>query len=221
VVDAVVFDLDGVLIDSEPVWEQVRRGLVRDAGGVWPPDAQQRLMGMSTSEWARYLSNDLGTGLSPDETAAVVVERMQARYRERLPLLPGAADAVRRLSGRWSLGLASASPRDLIDTVLDLSGLAPSFDAVVSADDVAHGKPDPDVYREACRRLGASASNCVAIEDSANGIRAAIAAGVRVIAVPQERYPVDDDVLAHAAVVIDDLDKLTTQTVTIAAGGVR
>src|SRR5436189_5349918 len=98
VIEAVAFDLDGVLIDSEPVWEQVRRGLVTERGGHWAADAQRRLMGMSTPEWARYLSQDLGVGLPPDQVAAQVIERMAARYGEHLPLLPGAVEAVRRLA---------------------------------------------------------------------------------------------------------------------------
>ncbi len=131
-IEAVLFDLDGVIIDSEPVWEQVRRQVVAEHGGHWPPDAQQRLMGMSTGEWARYLSGDLGVGLPPETTAALVIERMAARYRDRLPLLPGAVDAVRRLAAKWPLGLASSSPPALIDTVLDAAGLRESFAAVMS-----------------------------------------------------------------------------------------
>src|SRR2546429_328254 len=122
-IDAVVFDLDGVLIDSEPVWEQVRRGLVAERGGHWAPDAQRRLMGMSTPEWARYLSGDLGVGLPPDEVASLVVDRMAARYRERIPFLPGAAAAVRRLAARWPLGLANSVPAVLLESVLQAGGL--------------------------------------------------------------------------------------------------
>src|ERR1700761_719273 len=114
-IEAVVFDLDGVLIDSEPVWEGGRRGLVAERGGHWAPDAQRRLMGMSTPEWARYLSQDLGVGLPPDEVAATVIDRMDARYREHLPLMPGAAEAVHRLAARWPLGLASSAPAALLD----------------------------------------------------------------------------------------------------------
>src|ERR1700719_3934245 len=112
-IEAVVFDLDGVLIDSEPVWEQVRRQLVAEHGGHWAPEAQQRMMGMSTGEWATYLSEDLGVGLPPDTVAALVTERMAARYAERLPLMPGAVEAVRGLAVRWPLALASASPPSL------------------------------------------------------------------------------------------------------------
>src|ERR1700749_1966564 len=124
-IDAVVFDLDGVLIDSEPVWEEVRRALVAERGGNWAADAQNRLMGMSTPEWARYLSEDLGVGLPPGEVASIVVDRMAARYREHLPLLRGSVEAVRRLAARWPLGLASSAPAVLIDTVLQAADLRP------------------------------------------------------------------------------------------------
>src|ERR1700729_987593 len=131
-IEAVVFDLDGVLIDSEPVWERVRRGLVAERGGRWAPDAQRRLMGMSTPEWAKYLSEDLGVGLPPDKVAAQVVDRMPESYREHLPLLPGAVEAVRRLAARWPLGLASSAPAALIETVLESAGLQPYFQVAMS-----------------------------------------------------------------------------------------
>src|SRR6516164_602662 len=145
-IDAVVFDLDGVLIDSEPVWEQVRRGLVAERGGHWAPDAQRRLMGMSTQEWARYLSEDLGVCLPPDQVAAEVVERMTDSYRERIPFLPGAVAAVARLAARWLLGLASSAPAVLIGAVLKTAGLRDRFSVTMSTEQVPHGKPAPDIY---------------------------------------------------------------------------
>ena len=149
-----MFDLDGVLIDSEPLWEEVRRGLVAAHGGHWAADAQQRLMGMSTQEWARYLSQDLGAGLPPEEVAARVVRQMGERYARDLPLMPGAVDAVRRMAARWPLGLASSSPPVLIETVLIAASIASLFAAKVSTEEVAHGKPAPDVYRTVAKRLG-------------------------------------------------------------------
>ena len=148
-----MFDLDGVLIDSEPVWEEVRRGLVAAHGGHWAPDAQQRLMGMSTQEWARYLSQDLGAGLPPEEVAAQVIHQMAERYARELPLMPGAVDAVRRMAARWPLGLASSSPPVLIETVLAAASIASLFAATVSTEEVAHGKPAPDVYLTVAERL--------------------------------------------------------------------
>jgi HAD superfamily hydrolase (TIGR01509 family) len=213
VIEAVVFDLDGVLVDSEPVWEQVRRGVVADFGGQWQADTQRRLMGMSTREWAAYLSGELGVRLRPDDVAAVVIDRMAQRYSVDLPLLPGAVDAVRRLADSWPLGLASSSPPLLIETVLTTSLLKPLFTAAVSADSVAHGKPAPDVYRTAAEELGVPAEHCAAVEDSSNGLRSAAAAGMWVIAVPRDEYPPDEDALESAAVVLTSLMELTPETV--------
>ncbi len=159
-----MFDLDGVLVDSEPVWEQVRRQVVAGHGGHWAPDAQQRLMGMSTVEWARYLSHDLGTGLPPEEVAAQVIGQMVARYSEQVPFLPGAVAAVRRLAARWPLGLASSSPPVLIDAVLDGAGLRECFAAAMSTEQVPCGKPAPDIYLAVAGRLGRAPQRCAAVE---------------------------------------------------------
>jgi HAD superfamily hydrolase (TIGR01509 family) len=212
-IEAVVFDLDGVLIDSEPVWEHVRRRVVATRGGHWDADTQDRLMGMSTAEWSRYLSEDLGVRLSPPEVASVVIEAMAARYREHLPLLPGAADAVRRMAGRWPLGLASSSPRSLIDTVLDAASLRSAFAAVMSSEEVARGKPAPDIYLAVAGRLGKPPAACAAVEDSSNGLRAAAAAGLAVIAVPHPKYPPAPDAIEAARLVLPGLADLTADKV--------
>src|SRR5881398_137655 len=150
-IEAIAFDLDGVLIDSEPVWEQVRRGLVAERGGHWAADAQRRLMGMSTPEWARYLSEDLGVGLPPDEVASLVVDQMAARYRERIPFLPGAVEAVRRLAARWPLGLAvterlGVAPSNCAAVEDSSNGLRSAAAAGLHVIAVPHPKypPDPD-----------------------------------------------------------------------------
>ncbi len=212
-IEAVVFDLDGVLIDSEPVWEDVRRGLVAERGGRWAADAQRKIMGMSTQEWARYLSKDLRVGLPPDEVAALVVDRMAARYRERIPFMPGAVDAVRWLAARWPLGLASSSPPALIETVLEAAGLRSHFQVTMSTEQVPHGKPAPDIYLAVTARLGVPPPDCAAIEDSSNGLRSAAAAGLHVIAVPHPRYPPDPDALAAASLVLPTLADLTPDAV--------
>jgi HAD superfamily hydrolase (TIGR01509 family) len=170
-------------------------------------------MGMNTKEWASYLSRDLGVGLPPAQAAEIVVDRMAARYRRRLPLLPGAVEAVRRLADRWPLGLASSSPRRLVDAVLTTAGLAECFAVIVSTDEVGRGKPAPDVYLAAAERLHVAPSSCVAIEDSTNGLRSAIAAGLRAIAVPHAPYPVDPDVLLQAELVLPTLSELTVDAV--------
>jgi HAD superfamily hydrolase (TIGR01509 family) len=210
---AVVFDLDGVLIDSEPVWEQVRRGLVAERGGHWAPDAQRRIMGMSTPEWAGYLSEDLGVGLPPDQVAALVIDRMVARYQEQVPFMDGSVDAVHRFAARWPLGLASSSPPRLIETVLQSAGLRDCFGVVMSTEQVAAGKPAPDIYLAVTAELGCPPRDCAAVEDSSNGLRSAAAAALRVIAIPQPRYPPDPDALALASLVVPSLTELTTDAV--------
>jgi HAD superfamily hydrolase (TIGR01509 family) len=212
-IEAVVFDMDGVLIDSEPVWERVRRAFVADHGGRWPDDAQDRLMGMSTGEWSAYLSADLGVGLTPREVADGVIAAMAAAYEDHLPLLPGAVDTVRAFAARWPLAVASSSPRSLIDTVLDVAGLRAAFAAAVSSEEVPRGKPAPDVYDEAVARLGVPATACAAVEDSSNGLRSAAAAGLAVIAIPRPEYPPAPDAVALARLIVDSLTDLTPEAV--------
>jgi beta-phosphoglucomutase-like phosphatase (HAD superfamily) len=213
VIAAVVFDLDGVLIDSEPVWEEVRRQVVAESGGHWAPDSQRRLMGMSTSEWARYLSEDLGVGLPPDEVASLVIDKMAARYRDHLPLMPGAIEAVGRLAVAWPLGLGSSAPAALIKAVLDTSGLRDRFAVVMSTEQVAAGKPAPDIYLAVTSRLGLEPARCAAVEDSTNGLKSAAAAGLAVIAIPQPEYPPDPAALGLARLVLTDLSRLTAEAV--------
>jgi HAD superfamily hydrolase (TIGR01509 family) len=213
VIEAVVFDVDGVLIDSEPVWERVRRKFVADRGGRWPDDAQDRMMGMSTAEWSAYMSEDFGLRIAPREVAQLVIAAMTAEYQAHLPLLPGAVDAVRALSARWRLGVASSAPKSLIEAVLDASGLRSAFAAAVSSEEVARGKPAPDVYLEAAARLGVPPAAGAAVEDSSNGLRAAAAAGLAVIAVPRPEYPPAADAIRRARVVLDSLTELTADTI--------
>ena len=212
-IEAVVFDLDGVLVDSEHVWDEVREELAGERGGRWHDRAQMDMMGMSSTEWSRYMHDVIGLPDSPEEISAEVVRRMLERYRVRLPVVEGAVDAVGRLAGGFRLAVASSSNRPLIDAVLSAAGIAACFEATVSSEEVPRGKPAPDVYLEAARRLGVHAAQCAAVEDSANGIRAAHAAGMRVVAIPNHRYPPADEALALANVVIGSLDELTVQTV--------
>jgi HAD superfamily hydrolase (TIGR01509 family) len=213
VIDAVVFDLDGLLLDSEQLWNEVREELARERGGRWSERAQADMMGMSSPEWSRYMHDVVRLSESPDEIAEEVVRRMEARYRERLPLIPGARDAVERLAARWPLGLASSSNRPLIDLALETGGLAPFFAATVSSEEVARGKPAPDVFLEAVRRLEVDPARAAAIEDSRNGIRSAHAAGLRVVAIPNAHFPPDADSLALADLMLDSLADLTPESV--------
>jgi HAD superfamily hydrolase (TIGR01509 family) len=180
----VVFDLDGVLIDSESLWNDARRGLVEESGGRWRDEAVRAMMGMSSLEWSEYMREELGVPISAEEISAAVLERIEQLYRERLPLIPGAAQAVTSLAARWPLALASSANRSIIALALELANLTDCFQAVVSSEEVARGKPAPDVYLEAARRLSREAASCAAVEDSSNGLRAAAAAGMAVIAIP-------------------------------------
>jgi HAD superfamily hydrolase (TIGR01509 family) len=211
---AVIFDLDGVLIDSEVVWNEARRELVEARGGAWRDDAQQQMMGMSSLEWSRYMHDELGVQASPEAISAAVVERVKRLYGERLPLLPGAREAVKSLAAHWPLALASSANREIIALALELAELTDSFQATVSSEEVSHGKPAPDVYLEAARRLSQQPARCAAVEDSANGILAAAAAGMRVIAIPNRAFPPSGEVLASADVVLPTIRDLGVEVVT-------
>ena len=212
-IDAVVFDLDGLLIETEEVWDEVREELARERGGRWHEGAQRDMMGMSSTEWSRYMHETIGLAQTPEEINDLVMERMAERYRSQLPLLAGAVEAVERIAARWPLGVASSSNRVLIDLVLELSGLAPSFRATVSSEEVARGKPAPDVYLEAAGRLGVEPTHAAAVEDSSAGIRSASAAGLRVVAIPNRSFPPGDEPLALADVVLESLAELTPERI--------
>jgi HAD superfamily hydrolase (TIGR01509 family) len=213
VIDAVVFDLDGLLLDTEQLWDEVREQLARERGGRWSERAQADMMGMSSPEWSRYMHDVVGLPEPPDEIAAEVVRRMEARYRESLPLLPGASEAVERLAAHWPLGLASSSNRPLIDLALELGQIDRLFAATVSSEEVARGKPAPDVYEEVCRRLGVAPARAAAIEDSRSGIRSAHAAGLRVVAIPNAHFPPDEQSLRLADRVLSSLEELDANAV--------
>ena len=201
--------MDGVLLASEEVWDEVREAYVRERGGRYDAEVQRAMMGMSAPEWSRFLHEDAGV---PDEPEAInrdVVELMLEAYRRELPLLPGAVDAVRRVAEAFPLALASSSNRAIFEEALELAGLTDCFRATVSSEEVERGKPAPDVYLEAARRLGVAPVSCAAVEDSHAGIRSASSAGMRVIAIPNASYPPDDEALELADAVVDSLDGLT------------
>ena len=212
-IEAVVFDLDGVLLDTEELWNEARLQIVDERGGRWREDAQRAMMGMSSQEWSPYMHEELGVPDPPEQISAEVVRRLEELYRERLPLIPGALDAVRRLAARWPLAIASSSNRPIIDLFLELTGTAELFGATVSSEEVERGKPTPDVYVEAARRLEVDPTRCAAIEDSENGIRSAAAAGMKVIAIPNHVFPPSDEALSLAAVAVASLDELQPELV--------
>jgi HAD superfamily hydrolase (TIGR01509 family) len=210
VIAAVIFDLDGVLVDSEQLWDDARRELVRERGETWRPDATRAMMGMSSLEWSRYMHDELRVDMAPAEISTGVVERLERLYRERLPLYPGAVETVAAVAERHRLGLASSANREIIDLVLELARLRQFFEATVSSEEVPRGKPAPDVYLQAARRLRVSPERCAAVEDSANGIRSAAAAGMKVVAIPNREFPPDDEALELTAAVLGSLPELRT-----------
>ena len=212
--EAVVFDLDGVLLQSEEVWDAVRERYVREAGGRYDDKVQRAMMGMSAPEWSRYLHEEAGVWEDPEDINRDVVERMLDAYRRELPLLSGAVEAVWRTAEWFPLGLASSSNREVFEAVLDLAGIADCFSATVSSEEVPRGKPAPDVYLEAARRLGVEPERCAAVEDSHAGIRSAKSAGMRVVAIPNASYPPDDEALELADAVVRSLDDLTVSVLT-------
>ncbi len=210
---AAVFDMDGVLIESEGLWDRVREELTAEHGGTWRSGAHQDMMGMSSLEWPVYMRDALRLDMAPEAISDEVVARLSARYRVELPLIPGAADAVRRMAKRFTLAVASSSNLVLIELVLELTGLRGLFSVVMSSEEVPRGKPAPDVYLEAARRLGVAPSECAAVEDSSAGLRAATAAGMRVVAIPNRHYAPASDAVAAANVVLSDINGLTAEVV--------
>jgi HAD superfamily hydrolase (TIGR01509 family) len=210
---AVIFDLDGVLLDSETAWVEVKREYTEESGGHWQERAQLDMLGMSSIEWSRYMHDQLGVPVPPERISSQVADRLVQQYRQRLPLLPGALEGVRSLAQHWPLGLATSSNRNVIDLVLKEAHLMDAFAATVSSEEVERGKPAPDVYLETARRLEVDPCACVAIEDSSNGIRSAHAAATTVIAVPNKDFPPEPDALALAALVLDSLEELTPERV--------
>ena len=212
-IEAVVFDLDGVIVDSEQVWDEVRVDYVHEAGLPFPERATRDMMGMSSPEWSRYLAEQVGVPGSPEKINAAVVERMLARYADGPPFIAGALEAVRRIAARWPLGIASSSNRELIEVVLREGGLEDVVRVSVSSEEVGRGKPAPDVYLEATTRLGVEATRSAAVEDSHNGIRSAKSAGLGVVAIPNLHFPPDAESLALADVVLPSIDELTVDVV--------
>ena len=210
---AVVFDLDGVLLDSEAAWVGVKKEFTEETGGHWKEEAQWDMLGMSSIEWSRYMHDELGVPLPPEQISSEVADRLAQQYRERLPLLPGAVEAVRSLARHWPLGLATSSNRNVIDLVLEKAGLADAFAATVSSEEVERGKPAPDVYLETARRLSVEPAECVAVEDSTNGIRSAHAAEMAVIVVPNRDFPPEPEALGLADLTLDSLEQLTPERV--------
>lgn len=209
----VIFDLDGTLIESEQVWRDVRHAFVVEHGGRWLDGAQDKMIGMRTTEWARYMHDDLGVAMAPEAIAEQVVNTVAHALAKHVPVLPGANEALARLAAAFPLGLATSAARPVAETALAVTGWAKFFKVVVSADDVARGKPAPDVYLRALQLMGADPRRTAAIEDSANGIRSAHAAQLAVIAIPNREFPPDREALSLARCVLDTIADLKVDTV--------
>jgi HAD superfamily hydrolase (TIGR01509 family) len=219
--EAVIFDLDGVIVDSEQVWAEVRERFVREQGGHWRDEATQEMMGMSSIEWSSYMAEELRVRLPAQEISDRVAEQVRDVYRRKLPLIPGAVEAVRRVGAIWRLGLASSANRPLIELVLELAGLATLFEITVASEEVARGKPAPDVYLEATSRLRVEPRDAAAIEDSTSGLLAARRAGLAVIAIPNRSFPPTQEALAAADRVLGSLDELGRDAVEAALSEAR
>ena len=209
----VIFDLDGTLVESEQIWRDVRRDFVIKHGGRWHDGAQATMIGMRTAEWARYIHDDLGVALDAKVIIEDVVTGVIARLSSGIPLLPGAQAALERLAGAFTLGLATSANSAVAKTVLAKTGWDKFFAIVVSADEVARGKPAPDVYVRAVELLNADATRTAAVEDSANGIRSAHAARLAVVAIPNHEFPPDESALSLASCVLPTLDDLGSDTI--------
>lgn len=204
-IEAVIFDMDGLLVDSEPVWDKARQGMAETVGKEWTKEDHQAVMGVSTQAWAEYMMNRLELSLSPQEVQDQIVARMIALYQTSIPYFPGAVEAVHLAARHYPTALASGSHPALIEAVTADAAMRGQFQVILSADEVKAGKPAPDVYLEAAKRLGVKPEHCVCLEDSGNGIVAGHRAGMKVIAIPDPRFPPAPDKLSLADVILPSL----------------
>jgi HAD superfamily hydrolase (TIGR01509 family) len=212
-IEAVIFDMDGLLVDSEPVWDKARSSMAAEAGKEWNQDDHKAVMGVNTEEWAAYMIQRLELTISPQEVQAEIVQRMLEMYRQRVPYLPGAVEAVTLAAQNYPTALASGSHRSLIDAVTNDAQMRGKFQVIQSADEVGVGKPAPDVYLQTARRLGFSPETCLCLEDSGNGILAGLRAGMKVIAVPDPRFAPKQEILDQAHLVLDSLTAFSLDTI--------
>lgn len=212
-VEAVVFDMDGILFDTEHLWHEIRHNVAHENGGHWDEDDQRAVMGMNSLQWAAYMHDRCEVRLEPEAIFAEVVGRLRVHYRDDPPEYPGAREAVRALADRFKLGVASSSPLELIETAVQAVGLTPFFATLISSDLVARGKPEPDVYLAACAGLDVAPSSAAAVEDSTNGIRAAVAAGLTVIAIPNAAFPPAREAVGLARRTLASISELTVEVV--------
>ena len=212
-IEAIIFDMDGLLVDSEPYWNEARRIMAAEAGVTWNEDDHQAVMGVSTPEWVMYMIERLGLKLPPTSVEERIISTMTDLYDQRIPFLPGAVEAVCLAAKHFTTALASGSPRSLIDKVTKSPVLNGSFDLILSGDQFAHGKPAPDIYLGAAEQLNLKPSQCLCLEDSGSGILAGYRAGMKVIAVPDPRFPPAAEDLAKASEVLPSLTQFSIHTI--------
>ncbi len=212
-IEAIIFDMDGLLIDSEPYWDKARSIMAAEAGGDWNTDDHRAVMGVSTGEWVDYMINRLNLTMSQKDVEIHIIDQMVRLYRQQIPYLPGAVETVSLAAEYYPVGLASGSPRSLIDTVTKDDALSGKFQIILSGDQVKQGKPSPDIYFETARKMAVEPKVCVCLEDSGNGILAGKNAGMKVIAVPDPRFPPGDEKLKMADLVLDSLQDFSLETI--------
>lgn len=212
-IKAIIFDMDGLLVDSEPVWEKARKGMADEAGKPWTRDDHRSVMGVSTDEWVAYMIQRMELSFTPQEVQDQIVQRMLAMYREQIPYLPGAIEAIEMAAKNYPIALASGSHPSLIEAVTNDIHLQGKFQVIVSVDEIGAGKPSPDVYLQTARRMGFPAEQCLCLEDSSNGILAGLRAGMKVIAVPDPRFAPVHEILDQAHLVLNSLEEFSLETV--------
>ncbi|MEM7128409.1 MAG: HAD family phosphatase [Chloroflexota bacterium] len=215
-IEGVIFDMDGLLVDSEPVWDRARAALAAQYGKPWTTKDHHNVMGVSTAEWTTYMIEHFGATMPPKEMQKLVIDQMVSMYNEKIPFFPGAVELVQSVAAKYPTGLASGSPRQLIDIVTGYSGFDGCFQVILSADEIGKGKPAPDVYLATAERMGIDPKKCACLEDSGFGILSGKAAGMMVIAVPDERFPPADELVAQADIVLGSLAEFSLSLLEIA-----
>lgn len=224
-IQAVVFDMDGILVDSEVLWRLAREEFAADHGMTWSAEDQESTMGCNTAMWSRIMVQrlQLRERLGMDEAAIAteIKRRLLAKYQAHLPEREGAIAAVRLAATKYKVALASGSPNELARYILGVTGLDQVFLAATYGDDVAHGKPAPDIYLDVLKKIGVAPEHAVGVEDSGNGIRSLRAAGMGIIAAPGPEFPLSEEVLAMADVRITEMTEFNLDLVERAGASQR
>lgn len=206
-IKAVIFDMDGLLIDSEPVWFRAKEDLLKEINYKWTWEDQKNSMGVSTETWVNYVYNFADQKFTKEEVLHGITDRMKTYYKNgEIDLMPGANEALQFAKNNFKVGLASGSYKDLLYGAVKSNNWESIFEEILSSDDIERGKPQPDIYLEVMKRLGVLPEECIVLEDSRDGIKAGVAAGAKVITVPSKDVPVPPEVLDSAYAVIDSLN---------------